>query len=288
MERPMEEFEGWLKQRVETGRTFGLQSSQYFVDGPLRTYMRFTRRHYEGKPREVLVMANVSVDEEFRGRGLFKAFILNCERLANLHKKGFMVENVNNLMLQFSLVNHGYVKQGDDYWKVEQEEPCETMLNCCYNMQTKLHKIQSDLESFGEEIDKEITKLQAAVQRLPREVDYFNHQIEMVKTDLTRLIAGRPITKELLLELVPLLELNNRGISVFATKNFSRLDGVMRYFFTVYDKDVAYRICDSYDGGDAPVENGKIQEILGNLGDGYTLFVNGFPIDRVMIYTYTK
>lgn len=115
------------------------------------------------------------------------------------------------------------------------------------------------------------------------------------QSELMHLIAGRPITLDLLFELVPALDLNQR-VSILDTKNFSLFfRGGVRYFFTVYGESLAYRICMIDEGPhaeeDIPVEGyvGFLTGVLGELGDGYTKLHGDYEVrGLVEIVTYTK
>lgn len=118
-------------------------------------------------------------------------------------------------------------------------------------------------------------------------------ELSVVHDELVALINGRPVTKELLFELVPKLNLTTR-ISAKKTKNFSLFfSGGVRYFFTVYANDRAYRIC--MDDVYANLKDAKCDGYIGFIGqelseiDDYTRQEGDYECkDGVEILTYLK
>jgi len=115
-------------------------------------------------------------------------------------------------------------------------------------------------------------------------------QIEKLKTALIQLIDERPITADLLFDLVPKLGLNNT-IPVEATTNFAIFfGGGIRYFFTLYENGIAYRIC-TMDESKMPTIAyvGYIETFLGEIGDGYTKLAGEYGLkNEVEIIRYMK
>jgi hypothetical protein len=102
--------------------------------------------------------------------------------------------------------------------------------------------------------------------------------------ELQEQLVGKTITVDLLIELVaPKRTEWNAKVPTSETLNFSQFfHRPIRYFFSIYDGDLAYRIClqdDSTQDGKIDAYVGLIYSVLGEL-DGFNKPVGDFVLEK--------
>ena len=99
-----------LKNKLELGGRFNQWI--YFPEFHLNLYYRITRRLIDGSVVDTLDLATIEVDDGFRGKGFFAAFLDDVEILADKYSKTIFVESILNENLYIYLMRRGYYSRG--------------------------------------------------------------------------------------------------------------------------------------------------------------------------------
>lgn len=91
----------------ETARNVWLNEPKFSV------YIRRSMRYINGEKIPCLDLGSIEVDEEERGKGVLKAFLLKMENAAKQMNRAVFVESVLEPRLIPFLLNRGYLKYPD-------------------------------------------------------------------------------------------------------------------------------------------------------------------------------
>lgn len=93
---------------LEKGKSTKRPINQYVGDDSLNAYLRVTKRYINGEQVNTLEIANVTVDEDMQGRGVFKKFLEIIEHLGKKYDRLVYIESVLNDFLIDKLPTYGY------------------------------------------------------------------------------------------------------------------------------------------------------------------------------------
>lgn len=93
---------------LDKGRSTKRPINQYVGDDSLNAYLRVTKRYIDGEHANTLEVANVAVDEDVQGKGIFKKFLEIIEHLAKKYNRLVYIESVLNDFLIDKLPTYGY------------------------------------------------------------------------------------------------------------------------------------------------------------------------------------
>ena len=102
----IKDIENMLKKAENSKRPI----NDYVGNEDLMAYVRVTKRYIEGEMVKTLEIANVSVDEDLQGRGIFKKFLQIIETLAKKYERMVYIESVLNDILINKLPSYGYTQ----------------------------------------------------------------------------------------------------------------------------------------------------------------------------------
>lgn len=91
--------------RVDAGR---INDRSWIQHGPLKAYIRVTKRLMDGEQRKTIDIASVDVLPSERRKGAFSSWLKEVERIAEIFKRTIYVENVYNKHLEEYLIRIGY------------------------------------------------------------------------------------------------------------------------------------------------------------------------------------
>lgn len=80
----------------------------YVSEGHISIYVRITKRYVNGSYCDTIDIANVVVNEDFHGRGIFKKNLRAVEHLAKKYDRIVYVESVLSELLVDKLPTYGY------------------------------------------------------------------------------------------------------------------------------------------------------------------------------------
>lgn len=107
------------KDGIENHRT-----REWIQKGPLTAYLRFAEHAVRGQRTPTLDLANVTVDEEQQRRGVFHAFLVELESVADRLERTLYVENVMVTHLAEWLSRRGYLLHYTSGPSTGMQHPC--------------------------------------------------------------------------------------------------------------------------------------------------------------------
>lgn len=90
-----------------------LSKVAYISDDKMTAYVRITSHYIQGEMLKTIDVANVSVDEEHQGKGIFKDFLKGVEGMAKNYGRTVYVESVLSDILEVKLAKYGYISNGE-------------------------------------------------------------------------------------------------------------------------------------------------------------------------------
>lgn len=90
-----------------------LSKTAYISNDKMTVYVRITSHYIRGELPKTIDIANVSVDEEHQGKGVFKDFLKGVEGMAKKYDRAVYVESVLSDILEVKLTTYGYTSNGE-------------------------------------------------------------------------------------------------------------------------------------------------------------------------------